>query len=339
MRRLCIVAVLNICLVACAGISTRESAVTSVSTPLHRLSDGGMVVDGENSSGSASGLTGQAPLVTFVFDDGNDTDYLVAREIFAEQDVVACSAITTDWINRPGYLSVEQILGLKDAGWEIMSHSATHPNMRSLDPVELEAELFRSKTTLEGLGLSVKSLVYPYNKDNDMVRTVARRYYRSGRSGSNAVNGADIDPYHLKSYSIKRDLARMERYIDLAYAGRSWIIFYHHQVDIKVAIKMRRGSFIPGEKLLFIPSGAIGRYEPPTWYLFFGSLYFVPLSGRLEAGDTITGESSGASARVDRILYNEPALLSDMLRYVRTRYPDMRIVTIDQGLDILGAPN
>ena len=150
------------------------------------------------------------------------------------------------------------------------------------------------------------------------------------------MNGADLEPYALKSYSIKHDLAGMERFIDGAYAGRSWIIFYQHQVDIKVAVEKRRGSFIPGETLLFSPSGAIGRYEPPAWYLFFGSVYFIPLSGRPGAGDTITGESSNASARIDRVLYDESAQLSDMLRYVRMQYPDMRIVTIDQGLDILG---
>ncbi len=276
------------------------------------------------------------PLITFVFDDGNDSDYLVARNIFAEQGAVACSAITTDWVNRPGYLTDEQITGLRDAGWEIMAHTATHPNLMSLSSAQVDVELSRSKTTLEGLGLSVKNFVYPYNKSNEMVRAIAKRYYRSGRGGANAVNGADVDPYALKSYSIKHDLAGMEHYIDRAYAGGYWIIFYQHQVDIKVAVDQRRGSFIPGEKLLFSPSGAIGRYEPPAWYLFFGSAYFIPLSGRPLAGDTITGESSKASARVDRILYDECAQLSDMLRYVRTQYPDMRIVTIDQGLDILG---
>jgi peptidoglycan/xylan/chitin deacetylase (PgdA/CDA1 family) len=303
-----IILMLLVFMVSCGGISTREPAAPSAGVPL----------------------------ITFVFDDGNDSDYLVARDIFAEQGAVACSAITTDWIDSPGHLTAEQITGLKDAGWEIMAHTATHPNLRSISSAQVEVELSRSKTTLEGLGLSVKNLVYPYNKSNERVRTVARHYYRSGRGGTNAVNGADVDPYALKSYSIKHDLAGMERSIDRAYAGGSWIIFYQHQVDIKVAVEKRRGSFIPGEKLLFSPSGATGRYEPPAWYLFFGSVYFVPLSGRPAPGDTITGESSGASARIDRVLYDESAQLRDMIRYVRTRYPDMRIVTIDQGLDILG---
>ncbi len=69
------------------------------------------------------------PLITFVFDDGNDTDYLLGREIFLEQGAVACSAITTDWIDTPGHLSVDQIRGLRDAGWEIMSHTVSHPKL------------------------------------------------------------------------------------------------------------------------------------------------------------------------------------------------------------------
>lgn len=277
-----------------------------------------------------------APLLTFVFDDGNDTDYLVARDLFVEQGAVACSAITTDWINTKDHLSAAQILALRDAGWEIMSHTASHPNLRSLTASQLDDELSRSKTALENLGITVHNVVYPYNKNNEEVRQITRKYYRSGRGGTNAANAPDEDPYFLKSYANKHDTSRMKRFIDRAYVERSWIIFYHHQVDEKVDITNRRGTFIPDENLLFSPSRATGRYEPPTWFLFIGSLYFVPLSGTPQAGDTVIGQTSGATARIDHIIYDERAAISEMLRYVRTTYPDMRIVTIDQGLDLLG---
>jgi peptidoglycan/xylan/chitin deacetylase (PgdA/CDA1 family) len=279
-----------------------------------------------------------SPLFTFVFDDGNDTDYIVAREIFAEEGVVACSAVTTDWINKPDRLSADQIRGLRDAGWEIMSHTASHPRLTSLTSSQLEDEFSRSRKALENLGITVQNIVYPYNMNNELVRQVVRKYYRSGRGGTNAVNTAESDPFFLRSFSNKHDLARMKEYIDRAYQERSWIIVYQHQIDMKIDLAERQGTFIPGESLLFKPSGAIGRYEPPTWYLFFGSLYFVPLSGNPQPGDTIIGEKSGATARLDRFLYDERAQIREMIRYVRTKYPDMRIVTIDQGLDILGFP-
>jgi Polysaccharide deacetylase len=278
-------------------------------------------------------------MVTFVFDDGNDTDYLVARKIFRDRGAVACSAVTTGFINTKDHLTPAQIVALHDAGWEIMSHTVTHPNLRSLSPEETDRELSRSKAALEALGISVRNLVYPYNKSNETVRAIAGRYYRSGRGGANAVNTRETDPYYLKSYAIKHDLPRMERAIDRAHDGGAWIIFYQHEVDMKVSLDGRRGKFIPGETLRFSPSGAIGRCESPSWYQFFGSLYFVPLAGTPKPGDSIAGETSGAAARLDRFLYDERAQLEDMITYVRTRYPDMRIVTVDQGLDALGVPN
>jgi peptidoglycan/xylan/chitin deacetylase (PgdA/CDA1 family) len=310
MTRLFIFTWLLVFLVSCGGITAREHALPRASTPL----------------------------ITFVFDDGNDTDYLVARGIFAEQGVVACSAITTDFINTKGHMTADQIIALRDAGWEIMSHTVSHPHLPRLGPAEIEYELSRSKASLETLGITVRNLVYPYNQTNELVRSIARKFYRSGRGGAYAANAADLDPYYLKSYPIKHDLDGLERSIDRAHSDGAWIILYQHEVDIKLDVDEIHGSFIPGETLFFVPSGAVGRYEAPSWFLFFGSVYFVPLADAPKPGDTITGKTSGAVARVNRILYDDRAQLSDLIKYVRTRYPDMRIVTIDQGLDLLGVP-
>jgi peptidoglycan/xylan/chitin deacetylase (PgdA/CDA1 family) len=165
MKRLFIVVLILVSGISCGGISTRESAA-----PI-----------------------GSMPLITFVFDDGNDTDYLVARAIFAEQGAVACSAITTDWISRPGHLTPERIIGLRDAGWEIMSHTVSHPKLTSLNAAQIEGEFSGSKAVLENMGVSVRNVVYPKNMSNEMVRTIARKYYRSGRGGAYAVNTPNTD--------------------------------------------------------------------------------------------------------------------------------------------------
>ena len=138
---------------------------------------------------SSGGITVPlVPLVTFVFDDGDDTDYLVGKKIFAEQGAVACSAIVTDWINTKDHLTAPQIIELRDAGWEIMSHTASHPNLRSLTPEKVEDEFSRSKAVLEGLGLTINNIVYPFNKSNAMIGEIAGKYYRSCRGGTNSFN-------------------------------------------------------------------------------------------------------------------------------------------------------
>jgi len=310
MMRFVITAGLLMLMVSCGGLGAREPVV----------------------------LRGSVPLITFVFDDGNDTDYLIGREVFRELGAVACSAITTGWIDTPGHLSLEQIRGLRDAGWEIMSHTVSHPRLTSLNAAQIEEEFAQSNAFFEQRGIVVRNVVYPKNMSNELVRTIARKYYRSGRGGTYAVNTADTDPYFLKSYPIKHDLAGLKRSIDGAYAGRAWIILYQHEIDINARASVRTGVFVPGETLRFSPSGAVGRYEAPAWFQHFGSLYFVPLSGTPKAGDRVEGQRSAATARIDRILYDDQAQLRSLVRYVRTQYPEMRIVTIDQGLDILGMP-
>ena len=280
---------------------------------------------------------GSIPLVTFVLDDGNDTDYLLGKKIFEEQGAVACSAITTDLISTPYHLTPTQITALQDAGWEIMGHTVSHPNLNSLTAAQIDDELLRSKTLLENMGLTIHNIVYPFNKNNETVRSIARNYYRSGRGGTNSFNAGAIDPYFLKSFTLKHNLPLMESYIDRAYLDKSWVIFYTHEIDAKVKVMASQGTFAKGETVTLSPSGTVARYTTTHWFPIYGSyVYIVPFSGVPQPGDTITGASSGATARIDYIMYNDLVQLSDMISYIHKTYPDMKIVTIDQGLDLLG---
>ncbi|MFZ3207722.1 MAG: polysaccharide deacetylase family protein [Geobacteraceae bacterium] len=279
------------------------------------------------------------PLVTFVFDDGNDTDYLLGKKIFDDQGAVACSAITADLISTPYHMTPAQIIALQEAGWEIMGHTVSHPNLNSLTTAQLEDELSRSKTLLESMGLTISNVVYPFNKNNEVVRSIVSKYYRSGRGGTNSFNAGEIYPYFLKSFTLKHDLPLMKSYIDRAYHDKSWLIFYTHEIDAKVKVMESRGVFTKGETVTLNPSGTVARYTTMHWFPVYGSyLYIVPFSGVPQPGDTITGTTSGATARINYVMYNDLTLLADMIGYVHSKYPDMKIVTVDQGLDLLGMP-
>lgn len=271
------------------------------------------------------------PLLTFVFDDGNDTDYLLAGEVFKQHHATASFAITTEWIGKEDHLTVSQIKELQNDGFEIMSHTVSHPNLKSLDEKQIEYELFFSKKTLEAMGIRANNLVYPYNKNNSLVREVAAKHYRSARGGRRMMNPASLEKYELKSYPASHNINKMKSLIDKAYAERKWLILYHHNLDIKTRVSPDNSkTFFANEELLFSPSGARGRYSREL----FSWLYFVPLSGTPQAGDTIIGQTSGATCRLDEIIYNDREDIEQLIEYTRSRYPDMKIVTIDQGLDI-----
>ncbi len=283
--------------------------------------------------------TASLPMVSFVFDDGNDTDYLVGREVFAAHGAVASAAVTTGFIATPEHLSAAQIIALQDSGWEIMAHTVTHPNLKALEPEAIAGELAASKKSLEQIGVRVDNIVYPYNKNDATVRSITSRYFRSGRGGTNSFNFAPLDPYFIRSFSMKHEPERMQKLVDAAHDDRSWLVFYQHEINAKVRISAYHGGFIKGETVRLAPSGTVGRVVTTHWFPLYGyALFFVPLSGTPALGDTVSGGQSSATAVIDSISYNEKAQLADLLGYIREKYPDMPIVTINQALDRLNVP-
>jgi peptidoglycan/xylan/chitin deacetylase (PgdA/CDA1 family) len=68
----------------------------------------------------------------------------------------------------------DDLRGLADAGWEIGSHTCSHPHLTTLDPASLKRELNESKSVCsERLGRECRSIAYPYGDINPMVIAAA----------------------------------------------------------------------------------------------------------------------------------------------------------------------
>ncbi|MDD5358566.1 MAG: polysaccharide deacetylase family protein [Candidatus Nanoarchaeia archaeon] len=125
--------------------------------------------------------TPKIPLIAFVLDDGYTKDYTIALPLFTAKGQIANSAIITSLIAYDSsYLTQARILELQTAGWEILSHTVTHPDLRTLTPEQLEDELVNSKSVLESFGCVINSLVYPIGGDNATVDAATLLYYRCG---------------------------------------------------------------------------------------------------------------------------------------------------------------
>lgn len=76
-------------------------------------------------------------------------------------------------------MSWEELGQLDEAGWEIGSHTHTHPSLPELDDGALAQELEESRTICtERLGKECRSLAYPYGAyDDRVVAAVARAGY------------------------------------------------------------------------------------------------------------------------------------------------------------------
>jgi peptidoglycan/xylan/chitin deacetylase (PgdA/CDA1 family) len=73
-------------------------------------------------------------------------------------------------------LTWDQLGQLADGGWEIGSHTRTHPRLTRLDDDALERELRDSRAACErGLGRPCRSLAYPFGDFDERVAAAAAR--------------------------------------------------------------------------------------------------------------------------------------------------------------------
>jgi peptidoglycan/xylan/chitin deacetylase (PgdA/CDA1 family) len=112
-------------------------------------------------------------------------------------------------------LSWEGLGRLVDCGWEVGSHTRTHPRLTQLDDVVLTEELAGSRNDCERrLGLPCTSVAYPYGDVDDRVIDHARRAgYVTGAALSCSRRGSA--PLHWPRLVVVREdsLKRFRRQV------------------------------------------------------------------------------------------------------------------------------
>jgi peptidoglycan/xylan/chitin deacetylase (PgdA/CDA1 family) len=110
-------------------------------------------------------------------------------------------------------LSWQQLHEIADAGWEVGSHSLTHPRLTTLDDVELTRELGASKRECERqLGRPCTAIAYPFGDvDRRVVDAAAREGYEAGAAMT--VRSSRVQPLAWPRFGVSREdsLARFRR--------------------------------------------------------------------------------------------------------------------------------
>jgi peptidoglycan/xylan/chitin deacetylase (PgdA/CDA1 family) len=140
--------------------------------------------------------TSDARTVAVTFDDAYRSVLELARPILDDVGFPATVFVPTDYPGRPGQpmawdgidkwlggpherelrpMSWEQLGVLADAGWEIGSHTCSHPRLSSLTDEGLARELVESRSMLaERLGRPCGTLAYPYGDHDERVVEATR---------------------------------------------------------------------------------------------------------------------------------------------------------------------
>ncbi|MFN0117903.1 MAG: polysaccharide deacetylase family protein [Elusimicrobiota bacterium] len=127
--------------------------------------------------------------ILITFDDGYANNYENAFPILKKYNFPATLFVvvqTVGWDNkwhnpesesRIPMVSWNQLKELKDAGWEIGSHTMNHPNLPKLPLKEVSVEMEKSRSVIgEFLGETPDTFAYPYGagEDDEQIRKKAQ---------------------------------------------------------------------------------------------------------------------------------------------------------------------
>lgn len=116
--------------------------------------------------------------VVITFDDGYEDNYVNAYPILKKYDLDATVFLISDYINRPNYLTWNEIYEMQKNHIHFEGHTFNHPHFDKLTAgPALKQQLSDSKTDLEShLGHKVEYLAYPYGDYNETVIAAAKSY-------------------------------------------------------------------------------------------------------------------------------------------------------------------
>ncbi|MFO8061328.1 MAG: polysaccharide deacetylase family protein [bacterium] len=138
--------------------------------------------------------------IAVFFDDAYEDVYEKAFPIMKDRDLrgAVCPVAgfigrKNDWDRGPGsfrHMDGKQIMELREAGFDIVSHSMTHPDLRKLPAAELMREVSDSKKILEDLtGQKIDYFIYPYGLYNKRVKhAVKKAGYKAAFTSYNEDN-------------------------------------------------------------------------------------------------------------------------------------------------------
>ncbi len=136
------------------------------------------------------------------------------------------------------FLTLTELKSLQSEGFEIVSHSETHPHLELISDAQLDAEMKNSLEWIKanGFGQLENAIVEPYGYfsaiDDLRIKNIIRKYYQYGINVNNKNNPSPIDNFHInRIHSDARDLVGLKSALDEAIINGSWVVVLSHCWD------------------------------------------------------------------------------------------------------------
>jgi peptidoglycan/xylan/chitin deacetylase (PgdA/CDA1 family) len=197
-----------------------------------------------------------SPKISFTFDDSLASTYTNVLPILSKYGLTGTDYAITGCIGMTTapntchantdttYMSWTQLETLQNDGWEIGSHTVTHPYLATSDATDgqpnvltaaqVTQELVQSKADLAAHGINATDFSSPYGDYNNAVLAQIAKYYASQRGFADqnnndwpAYNDYIINDYHVEGTTT---VTQVEAKIDDAIANNRWLVLTMHNI-------------------------------------------------------------------------------------------------------------
>lgn len=180
----------------------------------------------------------QRPIITISADDGHASVYEYAYPILDQYDIVQTFFVPSDYVGKDNYCSLEQLLELQEAGWEIGSHGVNHTSLTGLTMADATEQIVLSKERLTEMGLNIETIAYPFGNTSNDISNIAKAHYLAARSVSSVYNYVAISPERVSlsgddhyGRRMGMQLTDLTALIDQAIDEGKWLHIFYHTVD------------------------------------------------------------------------------------------------------------
>lgn len=194
--------------------------------------------------------------ISFTFDDGLASAYTQAAPTLAKYGLTGTNYVTPGCVGMTTapntchantdnkYMSWDQVLALKSTyGWEIGSHSETHPYLATSDAADGQpavltqaqviAELTQSKADLAAHGIEATDFSTPYGDYNNSTLAQIAKVYASHRGFADVnANGWPYNDYLINDFQVQGPVtvAQVKAKIDEAITNKTWLVLTFHEL-------------------------------------------------------------------------------------------------------------
>lgn len=144
--------------------------------------------------------------VVLTFDDGRKSDCTIALPILTQLGLQAAFFVNPGTVGKEGFMTVEDLQGLHEAGMEIGSHGLDHLFLTELDEETLTAQLIESKKRLGSLLFhEVNFFSIPRGRYTPgVLKKIKEAGYQLAFGSDIGFNDRDTNPFCLRRWAMKR---------------------------------------------------------------------------------------------------------------------------------------